>query len=145
MKSIMTLSISLLMFLSCNTRISQPAEIDPYEKWKSKNIHNYVIEQKRICYCPNSDEIARITVRSDTIISVTRVLDDSVITNPYYLSINFLFGIIKSNNYDSIVVRYNEEYGYPEYLDIAPQQHPVDGGFSYETSLKEFEITLNKS
>jgi hypothetical protein len=42
-------------------------------------------------------------------------------------------------------VRYNEEYGYPEYLDIAPQQHPVDGGFSYETSLKEFEITLNKS
>jgi len=45
-----------------------------------------------------------------------------------------LFGIIKNPNGDSLVVRYNSIYGFPEYLDINPQQHPVDGGALYETS-----------
>ena len=76
----------------------------------------------------------RITVRSDTISSIIRVSDTSVVTNPFYLTVDSLFGIIRNCETDSLVVRYNKQYGYPEYLDMNPQLHPVDGGVLYETS-----------
>jgi hypothetical protein len=76
----------------------------------------------------------RITVRSDTVAQIKRVSDASVITFPYYLTIDSLFGIIRNSKTDSLVIRYNDQYGYPEYLDVNPQLHPLDGGVLYETS-----------
>ena len=65
--------------------------------------------------------------------NVVRVSDSSAVTYPFYVTIDSLFEIIEGDEYDSIVVRYNEEYGFPEYLDVDPQLHPVDGGYLYET------------
>ena len=79
----------------------------------------------------------RITVRADTIASVARVSDGSAVSFPistYYLSVDSLFRIIRNSSADSIVVAFNETYGYPEILDINPQLHPVDGGVLYRTS-----------
>ncbi|MEJ2103702.1 MAG: DUF6174 domain-containing protein [Ignavibacteriaceae bacterium] len=76
----------------------------------------------------------RITVRADTIFNIINIEDNSVVTNPYYYTIDSLFGIIQYSEYDSIVIKYNSTYGFPEFLDINPQLHPVDGGVLYETN-----------
>jgi hypothetical protein len=76
----------------------------------------------------------RITVRSDIVAQIKRVSDASVITFPYYLTIDSLFGIIRNSKTDSLVIRYNDQYRYPEYLDVNPQLHPLDIGVLYETS-----------
>jgi hypothetical protein len=79
----------------------------------------------------------RVAVISDSVSSVTRIEDGIVLSSgagQTYFSIDSLFGIIRSAVDDSIVVQYDETYGYPAYLDINPQLHPVDGGVLYQTS-----------
>ena len=87
-----------------------------------------------MCFCLNAGELVHITVRSDTISSVIKISDTSIVTYPIYFTVDSLFGIIRNSKFDSLVIRYNKKYGYPEYLDINPQLHPVDGGVLYETS-----------
>jgi len=90
-----------------------------------------------MCYCPDGGQTMRIIVRADTVASVTRQSDSSSVPFPistYYLSVDSLFGVIRSSTLDSLVVKYNDTYGYPESLDISPQLHPVDGGVLYRTS-----------
>jgi hypothetical protein len=135
MKIIIVLGLSLMCFAGCkNEQSSQPAQQTPYEKWQSQNIHDYTIDQKRSCYCPQGGELVRITVRSDTVAQAIRVSDTVVVTYPFYLTIDSLFAIIRNSRTDSLVIRYNNQYGYPEYLDVNPQLHPVDSGFLYESS-----------
>jgi hypothetical protein len=82
--------------------------------------------------------VAKVIVRSDTVFSVMNLSDSSIVLPPYtkwYLPIDSLFGIIRSRSgKDSLEITYNNIYGYPEKLDINPQQHPVDGGVLYVTS-----------
>jgi hypothetical protein len=103
----------------------------------SYGFHDYTIDQVRMCFCPEVGDAMRITVRSDTIASVVRISDGSTMSYPvttYYLTVDSLFGIIRNPGTDSLVVTYNETYGYPETLDVNPQLHPVDGGVLYTTS-----------
>jgi hypothetical protein len=135
MKIIILLGLSLICSLGCKKeQSSQPIQQTPYEKWQSQNFHNYTIDQKRSCFCPHGGELIRITVRSDTIAQTIRISDTSIVTYPFCFTIDSLFGIIRNSMTDSLVIRYNNKYGYPEYLDVNPQLHPVDGGFLYETS-----------
>ena len=131
----------LLIFLiisfctSCKKeQISEPIKQTPNELWLSKNIHNYSIDQIRSCFCPDAGQMVRITVRSDTIFSIIRLSDNSIITTPFYYTVDSLFGIIKYSEGDSLEIRYNSALGFPEFLDINPQLHPVDGGVLYQTS-----------
>jgi len=135
MKIIILFGFSLIFCLGCKKeQSSQTVQQTPYEKWQSQNFHNYTIDQNRSCYCLYGGELMRITVRSDTVAQVKRVSDASVVTFPYYLTIDSLFGIIRNSKTDSLVIRYNDQYGYPEYLDVNPQLHPSDGGVLYEIS-----------
>ena len=125
----------LLFFTSCTKeQVSEPDTKTPYELWRSKNLHNYSIDQIRSCFCPESGQSMRITVRSDTIFSIINISDNSTITSSYYFTVDSLFGLISNSENDSLVIRYNDIYGFPEFLDINPQWHPVDGGVLYETS-----------
>jgi hypothetical protein len=78
-----------------------------------------------------------MAVRSDTITSVRKLSDGSLVPYPrsrQYLTVDSLFGIIRNPGSDSINVTYDTTYGYPDMVDINPQQHPVDGGELYQTS-----------
>jgi hypothetical protein len=125
----------LVCFISCKKEdVTQPSS-DPFEKWASYNIHNYSVDQTRSCFCINGGEKIRLVIKSDTIYSATKLSDGTILlpgSYSVYRSVTSLFGYIKSSK-DSMVIRYNEKYGYPEYLDINPQLHPVDGGALYET------------
>lgn len=131
------IGLLLISLLACREQTTQPGSADPYEHWRSLNLHNYTIDQVRTCYCPDGGQVMRITVRSDTIALVMRLSDSFTVPYPrstYSLTVDSLFSIIRNPKSDSLVVVYNAEYGYPEKLDINPQLHPVDGGVLYQTS-----------
>lgn len=78
----------------------------------------------------------RITVLSDTIHSVMRISDGYALSSSeskIFMSIEQLFEYIDHSK-DSLIINYNDHYGYPELLDINPQLHPVDGGVLYKTT-----------
>lgn len=125
----------MLSFTSCKKElVSQVQPQTPYELWRSQNLHDYAIDQVRTCYCPDGGVAVRVNIRSDTIFSLTKVIDGSPVISPNYFTVDSLFGMIEYGSFDSLVVRYSSIYGYPEFLDINPQWHPVDGGVLYETS-----------
>ena len=138
MKQRFIIVILVLLHFACQKeQSSQLRPVTPYEQWKSFNLHNYSIDQVRSCFCVYGGEIIRIVVRSDTVASVERLSDSTIVSAPassWYFTIDSLFGIIQNSKADSLVIIYNAQYGFPEKLDINPQFHPVDGGVLYETS-----------
>lgn len=134
-KSFLLLLLLLLGCTSCKKEsVTEVPPQTPYELWRSKNLHNYSIDQVRTCYCLDGGVVVRLIVKSDTIFSKTKVSDGSIITSPYYYTVDSLFGMIEYGNFDSLVIRYHSLYGYPEFLDINPQWHPVDGGVLIESN-----------
>jgi hypothetical protein len=126
-----------VLCIGCSEQSTQTPASDPYTKWKSYKLHDYTIDQVHSCFCVNGGERMRITVRADTIAQVFRLSDSSVVLAPSasaYLTIDSLFSIIRNPGKDSLVIVYNAQHGYPEFLDINPQQHPYDGGVLIETS-----------
>lgn len=78
-----------------------------------------------------------VTVVADTVQSVMRLSDSLKLPYPdytWYHSVDSLFGIIQYSQNDSLVITYDAQYGFPNFLDINPQDHPVDGGVLIETS-----------
>lgn len=135
MKNILLYLAAVLLFISCNeNQLPEPGNQSQYDFWKSKNIRNYSVEQVRSCFCPGAGQRVMLTVSADTILSVVRISDGQMIDKSHYLSIESLFELISRSRNDSISIKYNREYGYPELLDINPQLHPVDGGVLYTTS-----------
>lgn len=131
------LILVLLTLSGCDEQLSQPAPSDPYQLWLSRNIQNYTVEQVRLCYCIEGGQKMRLTVRQDSVVQVLRLSDSTILpaeNAKWYRPVGALFAIIKNNSTDSLVIRYNAEYGFPEFLDINPQQHPYDGGELIETS-----------
>jgi len=132
--AVLVLAVALL--LSCKTDAGLAPRPDPAQRWRSRNIHDYTIEQVRSCFCVYGGQSMRVIVRADTVASVVRISDGQVLTAEqaeWYWSVNDMFAFIRQSQ-DSLVVRYNAQYGYPEYLDINPQLHPVDGGVLYLTT-----------
>lgn len=138
MKTVFIFACLSLSAIGCRDEIqNSPLSADPYDRWKSYNLHNYTIEQSRICFCVDEGVQMKIIVRSDTIFSVMRLSDSTVVGMPgsqWYLPVDSLFAIIRNHGKDSIVVQYNSVYGFPESLDINPQFHAVDGGVQYVTT-----------
>jgi hypothetical protein len=125
--------ILAILLLSCN-HATKPAYQYPYEQWRSLNLHDYTIDQSRECYCIGAGVTVRLTVRADTIANVTKLSGTDTMFSQYYCTVDSLFAFIRRVSPDSLVVKYNSQYGYPEHLDLYPQMHPVDGGEVYETS-----------
>jgi hypothetical protein len=137
MKIRLEMVVLAFSLLACEEQSSEAPPLEPYDLWRSQNLHDYTIDQIRFCYCPDGAQAMRITVRSDTIALVMRLSDNTPVPLPesrWYLTIDSLFGMIRTSKTDSLVVTYNSQYGYPERLDINPQWHPVDGGVLYQTS-----------
>ena len=127
--------VVIITFSYCDKNsVTQPSFQSAFDQWQSNNLHDYTIDQKFTCFCVNSGVEVQVTVRADTVTNVIRISDGSTMPSTNYLSVDSLFAIIQNSTGDSLIVRYNAKYGYPEYLDVNPQLHPVDGGYLCETS-----------
>ncbi len=132
---VLLLGMLMVTCSSCNKGgVTQPNIQSAYEQWQSHNLHDYTIDQKLTCFCVYGGQLMQVTVHADTVASVMRLSDSSTVPYSLCASVDSLFGMIRNSSGDSLVVRYNADYGYPEYLDINPQLHPSDGGVLYETS-----------
>ncbi len=133
---LLLLLLLLLCSLSCKKEMTTQPSPTPRQKWQSFAIHDYSAVQTRSCFCIHGGEKMRITVLSDTIHSVMRISDGYALPcseSKAYMSIEQLFEYI-DHSQDSLIIKYNDHYGYPEMLDINPQLNPVDGGALYETT-----------
>lgn len=131
------ITLVCILTAGCRETITEVVLIDPSDLWRSKNFHNYTMEQTRICFCFDGGEKMVVTVLADTVHSVVRSRDSAYIAPPssrYYLTVDSLFGIIKYSQADSIEVTYDANFGYPARIDIDPQLNPVDGGVTYITN-----------
>ena len=129
--------ITFVLLCGCIEDNLVVSSTDEYDQWKSMEIHNYTIDQTRSCFCVDGGQPMRLTVRDDTLNMVVRISDGTLLSSDasrWYRTIDSLFGHIRNRGGDSLIVRYNAQYGYPEHLDINPQWHPVDGGVLYTTS-----------
>lgn len=136
MRQYLKTGLLLLLLLGCD-QTTQPDTSKPYTRWKSYDLHDYTIDQLRSCFCVLGGVTMTVTVRSDTVASVWNAADSSEAPSTisgFYLTVDSLFGIVRNPGADSLVIHYDQTYGYPDTLDINPQQHPVDGGVLYVTS-----------
>ncbi len=137
MRLALSFGILFLLLTGCKDHSSSPGPGNPYEQWRTLAVHDYTIDQVRECYCFERGRAMTLTVRADTIASMVYASDGTAAPAyalPWYRTIDSLFAIIRNNASDSLVIVYNEEFGYPETLDINPQLHPVDGGVLYRTT-----------
>jgi hypothetical protein len=134
MKKIFIALILLGFLQACKDDATQPRTDRPseaYARWKSYGYHDYTFDQMHMCFCINGGETMKVTVRADTVQSVLRLSDTTLLgwsESRQYLTIDSLFAIIRDKRYDSLVIRYQPVFGYPDTLDIDPQMHPIDGG-----------------
>jgi hypothetical protein len=135
-RAALTILILWTIIPACD-HANEPQPSISFERWKALGLADYSVDQRRSCFCLEGGSVMRLSVRGDSVTRVVRLSDSTEIFPPIarlYMTIDSLFGVIRARQYDSIVVRYNPEYGYPEFLDIDPQLHPVDGGALYETA-----------
>jgi len=132
MPSTFRMGVLVLFLFGCKDQ-----GFDPFARWRSYDPPDYTIDQVRMCFCQLAGQTVRISVRADTIASVVNLSDGSEVPNQiarWFLTVDSMFGVIRNTSRDSLVITFNEIYGYPEMLDINPQLHPVDGGVLYRTS-----------
>ncbi|MDP4176258.1 MAG: DUF6174 domain-containing protein [Bacteroidota bacterium] len=141
MKYYIYLLLFTLISFGCKDEVAQFDSNDPYQKWHRNKQSNYTIDQSRVCECIDGGQTMRVIVRNDTVFQVIRLSDNTALSykeSKRYLTIDSLFGIIRYSKRDSLVINYNQQFGYPEKLDINPQMHPVDGGVLYNTTNLQF-------
>jgi hypothetical protein len=126
-----------LVWAGCDDDPASPPS-DNFQRWRARNIHDYTMLQRRDCFCLEGGQTMIVTVRSDTIASVTRFADSTRLEpdrRAWYMTIEALFNKALHPAGDSVVVTYDSTYGFPATLDINPQQHPFDGGVFFVTSI----------
>ena len=132
------LFFSLPLLVGCEdvTHNGPVIPIDPYQCWASLHIRDYTVDQKYMCFCQGAGNPVRITVRSDSIVSVVSLIDNMDLpkeTWERFATVEQLFAQARNPEYDSVVVRYDRTFCFPDTLDINPQQHPFDGGVLFVT------------
>ena len=132
------LAFLLSIFPACSDQGTSLVDLQPRQLWEALNIHDYIIEQQRKCFCPYQGRIVEIVVRADTIASISGL--DSLHTPIQcggYKSIDSLFAFIewaRALPNAHIEVVYDEQYGFPKHVFLDPLPNAIDDEVTYETS-----------
>lgn len=129
------LGIVAVLCSSCSKAgITQPDFQTAYQKWQSNSPSNYTIVQELYCNCADAMQPMLVTVQADTIASVMKISDSTMVLNSGCVTIDSLFSLIQNPKGDSITATYSTVYGYPEDVQVNPQLLPSHGGVRYITS-----------
>lgn len=114
---------------------------DPEARWKAYDIKNYVITQRRDCFCPyrgpfklfviNNEIQDALDVAADTLLS------DEMIKNIALLTIDELFELTRQLSGDSLAfleIKYDERFGYPALIRVDVDRRIIDEEYSYSTA-----------
>lgn len=113
--------------------------------WKEQGIENYTFEFTKLCYCGGLYNPSTIVVKADTIHSVLDPETGEPLRDPQtdelvfpnfsesFLSIDELFDVIENaqEKADKLNVEYNQQLGYPEYIEIDYIKEAIDDEVTY--------------
>jgi Family of unknown function (DUF6174) len=140
------------LFSSCTDTPSAPVYLtrpitenhssvaDPYTRWKSYNLKNYMIEQRISCFCPDVQEIFKIYVWDKKIIDVIKKSDGKSIFNQSLMrfkTVDDLFQLVSSINPDNVAaftVEYDQRFGFPKLIYIDADSAIADEEYTIVTS-----------
>lgn len=132
---VVLLGIVAVSCSSCSKAgITQPDFQTAHQKWQSNSPSNYTIVQELTCNCPDAGQPMLVTVQADTVASVMRISDSTMVLNSGCVTIDSLFSIIQNPKGATVVASYSSVYGYPEDVQVNPQLLPSSGGVRYITS-----------
>lgn len=114
--------------------ITQPDFKSAYAKWQFNSPSNYTVVQELTCNCPDAGQPMLVTVQADTVASVMRISDSTMVLNSGCVTIDSLFSLIQNPKGATIVASYSSVYGYPEDVQVNPALLPSSGGVRYVTS-----------
>jgi hypothetical protein len=111
---------------------------NPSARWQAYGLKNYVLEQRRDCFCP-PDGVCQVYVRDNAIVDVIRESDGKSIfaeAPQRYKTVDELFTLANSFNPDSVaslVIQYDARFGYPTLISVDISLQITDEEFSYHT------------
>ncbi|MGD0589702.1 MAG: DUF6174 domain-containing protein [Bacteroidota bacterium] len=116
---------------------------NPSARWQAYGLKNYVLEQRRDCFCP-PDGACQVYVRENAIVDVVRESDGKSIfaeAPQRYKTVDELFTLANSFNSDSVaslMIQYDARFGYPTLISVDISLQIADEELSYRTfSIKQ--------
>ena len=116
---------------------------DPGARWQAYNLTSYVIEQQSSCFCPFGGDVCRVYVRNNKVVDVVKKSDGKSIleqTPQRYKTLDELFTLASSINPDSVaslVIQYDQRFGFPNLISVDYSVQIADDEFSYQSQSLE--------
>ena len=125
----------ILLIFSC----SKQADLSGRELWESLNISSYSMTQQISCYCFPEEFVSpkSIIVENNQIKLINGFSPDKTIGYESFYTIDKIFEFIQSKLKDEpefYDIKYNNEYGYPEYLFFDMSRMIADEEIGYYIS-----------
>lgn len=127
---------------SCGDPAGPEAEVNERrDAWEALGLDDYAYTLRVVCYC--LDEVTnpvRVTVRGDTIASLTYVQSGAAVDSPYrslFPDVDGLFDEIRDaldQGADSVDVRYHNTLHFPTHVWIDYDRRTADEEIGYEAS-----------
>lgn len=139
-KLIFAFSLGLMMFLTMFMFLKNPNQINlnkNIDRWKKSKIENYIYTYQQVCFGQERDKII-VSVSNGKVTKAFNQSTKQTLTNKELknlVTIEQLFEQIKKaikSNVDQLDVTYNQDYGYPESIDIDPEKKIVDEEYGYK-------------
>ena len=139
-------ALALLVSAACEERAASPAPdgvdfsaiADAAERWQAYGLKNYVVEQKRLCFCAVPSGFVRLTVRDNKIVGGV----DVTTTQPVppralqsYQTVDEMFAWLRdvqARNPVRLAIDYDARFGYPERIDVDYSAGLADDELSIE-------------
>lgn len=133
--------LSALVLVSCGGKQWDTTEVETglleaKGLWAENGPDNYQYAWYKFCFCPERREIT-VNVESGQFVSAVYTGTDEappVNQNGYFETVESWFEYIESvinNNPDSLEITYNEQYGYPESIQIDYESQRADDEKSF--------------
>lgn len=154
--SLYILLLAIFFISSCDS-ITDSRKGDDFRTnqklWQEQNVENYSFEFSKLCYCGGLFNPATIVVKADTIYAVLNSVTGESLRDPQtdelvlqqypesFQTINDLFEVIENAREiaDKLNVKYNQQLGYPEHIEIDYIKQAIDDEVAYRVDNFEQE------
>ncbi len=138
------------MTLSCQ-KDQSPLTVDDndmtvsFTQWNTSDINQYVMTQRRDCFCPYGGREFRITVKDNEITEAINLETGEAldVTNLSFKTIDQLFDFVRSIDKRKVAdfeVTYDSKLGYPNHVFVNYSDRMIDEEMAYTTEFL-YEIT----
>ena len=139
-------ALALLLSAACERATSPAAPddrdfsaiADAFERWQAYGLKDYVVEQKRLCFCGHPPGFVRLTVRDNKVvggvdIATTQPVPPQALQS--YQTVDEMFTWlqgVKARNPVRLAIDYDARFGYPVRVDVDYSAGLADDELSIE-------------